>query len=104
MTLYINFRLLSVCNYQNRSDLMKLIISSLDFAHDVQCQVILSKILTSSDKDMRLYATKHLRVLLRAKMPFFNSWGLELLIPQVSLVLLSCPLFSTFSKPMVISA
>lgn len=62
---------------------MKLIISSLDFAHDVHSQVILGKILTSTDKEMRLYATKHLRVLLRAKMPFFNSWGLELLIPQV---------------------
>ena len=30
-----------------------------------------------------MYATRHMRVLLRAKMPFFNSWGLELLIPQV---------------------
>lgn len=61
-----------------------LIVSSLDFAHDVHAQVILGKILTSTDKEMRLYATRHLRVLLRAKMPFFNSWGLELLIPQVS--------------------
>lgn len=77
-------RLLDICNYQNRSDLMKLMVSSLDFAHDVHSQVILGKILTSTEMEMRLYATKHLRVLLRAKMSFFNSWGLELLIPQVS--------------------
>ena len=32
---------------------------------------------------MRLYATKHMHVLLRSKMPFFNSWGLEMLIYQV---------------------
>jgi rapamycin-insensitive companion of mTOR len=62
---------------------MKLTLSSLDFAHDIHAQVILCKILTSTDKEMRLYATRHLRVLLRAKMPFYNSWGLELLIPQV---------------------
>ena len=35
---------------------------------------------------MRLHATRHMRVLLRAKMPFFNSWGLELLIPQVQVM------------------
>ena len=34
-------------------------------------------------QEMRLYATRHMRVLLRAKMPFFNSWGLELLVPQL---------------------
>ena len=76
-------RLLDICNYQNRSYLMKLMLSSRDFAHDIHSQVILGKILTSTDKEMRLYATRHMRVLLRAKMPFFNSWGLELLIPQV---------------------
>lgn len=63
---------------------MKLMLSSLDFAHDIHAQVLLGKILTSTDREMRLYATRHLRVLLRAKMPFFNSWGLELLISQVS--------------------
>ena len=77
------FRLLVICNYHNRSDLMKLMISCLDFAHDVKSRVILGKVLTSADSKMRLYATKHMRVLLRSKMPFFNSWGLEMLIYQV---------------------
>lgn len=31
----------------------------------------------------RLYATSHLRVLLRARVPFFHSWGIELLVTQV---------------------
>ena len=77
------FSLLVICNYHNRSDLMKLMISCLDFAHDVKSRVILSKVLTSADPKMRLYATKHMRVLLRSKMPFFNSWGLEMVIYQV---------------------
>lgn len=68
---------------------MKLFLSSLDFSNDIHAQAILSKILTSTDKEMRLYATRQLRVLLRAKMPFFNSWGLELLISQVSAVVWS---------------
>ena len=80
------FRLLVICNYHNRSDLMKLMISCLDFAHDVKSRVILNKVLTSADSKMRLYATKHMRVLLRSKMPFFNSWGLEMLIYQVMYV------------------
>lgn len=31
----------------------------------------------------RLYATKHLRVLLRAGVDFFSSWGMELLVTQL---------------------
>lgn len=79
-------RFMDICNYQNRSDLMKLMISSLDFSHDHASQVVLSKVLTCTEKEMRLYATRHLRVLLRAKMPFFTSWGLELLVTQVRLI------------------
>lgn len=32
---------------------------------------------------MRIYATNHLRVLLRAQTPFFHTWGVELLITQL---------------------
>lgn len=31
----------------------------------------------------RLYATKHLRVLLRANVEFFSNWGMELLVTQL---------------------
>ncbi len=81
----LTYSLLDICNYPNRSDLMRLMITTLDFAHDVHSRVILNKLLTATHKEMRLYSTQHMRVLLRAKMPFFNSWGLELLLPQVGL-------------------
>jgi len=42
--------LLDICNYQNRSDLMKLIIATMDFSRDAYSRVILSKILTASDR------------------------------------------------------
>ena len=31
-----------------------------------------------------MYATKFMRVLLRAKTPYFSNWGMELLTNQVS--------------------
>ena len=31
----------------------------------------------------RLYATRHLRVLLRANAEFFSNWGMELLVTQL---------------------
>ena len=31
----------------------------------------------------RLYATRHLRVLLRANAEFFSNWGVELLVTQL---------------------
>ena len=30
-----------------------------------------------------MYATKHLRVLLRANVEFFSNWGMELLVTQL---------------------
>lgn len=35
------------------------------------------------EQTCRLYATKHLRVLLRASVEFFSSWGMELLVTQL---------------------
>lgn len=35
------------------------------------------------EQTCRLYATKHLRVLLRAGVEFFSSWGMELLVTQL---------------------
>ena len=45
--------LLDICNYQNRTDLMKLMLSTLDFGN-LQCRVILSKLLTSTDKVLKI--------------------------------------------------
>ncbi|CAG2069451.1 unnamed protein product, partial [Timema podura] len=46
-------------------------------------RVILSKVLTASTVSSRLYATQFLLVLLRAKLPDFHKWGVELLVNQL---------------------
>ena len=42
--------LLAVCDVPNRNDLLKLIVSSLDFSQDVYARVVLTKILTAGDQ------------------------------------------------------
>lgn len=42
--------LLAICDVPGRNDLLKLIVSSLDYSQDVYSKVVLSKILTSSDQ------------------------------------------------------
>uniref|UniRef100_A0A8B9ZIU1 Rapamycin-insensitive companion of mTOR n=1 Tax=Anas platyrhynchos TaxID=8839 RepID=A0A8B9ZIU1_ANAPL len=71
------------CLNCNQDHLLKLTISSLDYSRDGLARVILSKILTAATDSCRLYATKHLRVLLRANVEFFSNWGIELLVTQL---------------------
>ncbi|GAB0203087.1 rapamycin-insensitive companion of mTOR [Grus japonensis] len=47
----------------------------------VGCQF--TEFLLESEESCRLYATKHLRVLLRANVEFFSNWGIELLVTQL---------------------
>uniref|UniRef100_A0A670YLD4 RPTOR independent companion of MTOR complex 2 n=1 Tax=Pseudonaja textilis TaxID=8673 RepID=A0A670YLD4_PSETE len=75
--------LLNLCSLKNQDHLLKLTVSSLDYSRDGLARVILSKILTASTDNCRLYATKHLRVLLRANVEFFSNWGIELLVTQL---------------------
>ncbi|XP_068727211.1 rapamycin-insensitive companion of mTOR-like isoform X1 [Montipora capricornis] len=75
--------LLELCSLPSRDSLQKLIIASLDYSHSGIPRIILSKILTASSPATRLYATSHMRVLLRARVPFFHSWGIELLVTQL---------------------
>ncbi|NP_001267775.1 RPTOR independent companion of MTOR, complex 2 [Aplysia californica] len=62
---------------------VKLVISSLSFTADGSTRPILSKALTGTPDVCRLYATKMLRVLMRAGTPGFSSWGVELLVTQL---------------------
>uniref|UniRef100_A0A803XKZ2 RPTOR independent companion of MTOR complex 2 n=1 Tax=Meleagris gallopavo TaxID=9103 RepID=A0A803XKZ2_MELGA len=71
------------CLNCNQDHLLKLTVSSLDYSRDGLARVILSKILTAATDSCRLYATKHLRVLLRANVEFFSNWGIELLVTQL---------------------
>nr|XP_020511696.1 rapamycin-insensitive companion of mTOR-like [Labrus bergylta] len=75
--------LLSVCSLKNQEHLLKLTVSTLDYSTDGLSRVILSKVLTAANDTCRLYATKHLRVLLRAGVEFFSNWGMELLVTQL---------------------
>ncbi|KAK9522489.1 hypothetical protein VZT92_018949 [Zoarces viviparus] len=75
--------LLNLCCVKNQDAVLKLAVSTLDYSRDGLARVILSKILTAATDACRLYATKHLRVLLRANVEFFSSWGMELLVTQL---------------------
>ncbi|XP_024286935.1 rapamycin-insensitive companion of mTOR isoform X1 [Oncorhynchus tshawytscha] len=75
--------LLNICTLKNQDHLLKLTVSILDYSRDGLSRVILSKILTAATDNCRLYATKHLRVLLRANVEFFSNWGIELLVTQL---------------------
>ncbi|XP_067106175.1 rapamycin-insensitive companion of mTOR-like [Osmerus mordax] len=75
--------LLNLCTLKNQDLLLKLTVSTLDYSRDGLARVILSKILTAATDNCRLYATKHLRVLLRANVEFFSNWGIELLVTQL---------------------
>nr|XP_055054336.1 rapamycin-insensitive companion of mTOR [Misgurnus anguillicaudatus] len=75
--------LLNMCSMKNQDQLLKLTMSTLDYSRDGLARVILSKILTAGTDNCRLYATKHLRVLLRANVEFFSNWGMELLVTQL---------------------
>ncbi|KPP65251.1 hypothetical protein Z043_116347, partial [Scleropages formosus] len=75
--------LLSLCSLKNQDATLKLTVSALDYSRDGLARVILSKILTAATDNCRLYATKHLRVLLRANVEFFSNWGIELLVTQL---------------------
>ncbi|XP_075895237.1 rapamycin-insensitive companion of mTOR-like isoform X2 [Nelusetta ayraudi] len=75
--------LLNLCSVKNQDSVLKLAVATLDYSRDGLARVILSKILTAATDPCRLYATKHLRVLLRASVEFFSSWGMELLVTQL---------------------
>ena len=75
--------LFAVCAVEKREDLHKLILSSLDFSWDGCARAILNRLLTGGTNQMRLYATKYLRVFLRSRSPVFKSWGMEVLTTQV---------------------
>ncbi|XP_030004828.1 rapamycin-insensitive companion of mTOR-like [Sphaeramia orbicularis] len=76
--------LLNLCSLKNQEhQMLKLTVTTLDYSRDGLARVILSKILTAATDSCRLYATKHLRVLLRANVEFFSNWGIELLVTQL---------------------
>ena len=45
--------------------------------------VLIQQFFYNGIQETRLYATQHMRVFLRCIMPFFISWGMEMLITQL---------------------
>ncbi|GFS15783.1 rapamycin-insensitive companion of mTOR [Elysia marginata] len=62
---------------------VKLAISALNFSVDGSTRPILTKALTATADVCRVYATKMMRVLMRAGTPGFGQWGIEMLVTQL---------------------
>ncbi|XP_055313742.1 rapamycin-insensitive companion of mTOR isoform X2 [Sitodiplosis mosellana] len=75
--------LIQIVTTTNHPCYIKLIVSGLDYTVDALPRQVLEKALTASERSAgRLYATQFLLVLLRAKIPNFEVWGLPLLVKQ----------------------
>ncbi|EGU12160.1 hypothetical protein RTG_01774 [Rhodotorula toruloides ATCC 204091] len=83
-----------VAELRNREDLVKLIVDNMDYSSDGHARVFLSKALTSSYKNIRLFATDHLGTLLDVVSPVSNApctsrrpaaeeWQVGLLVQQL---------------------
>ncbi|KAF9171355.1 hypothetical protein BGX20_007728 [Mortierella sp. AD010] len=68
---------------RSRDDIVKRIITSMDYSIDGHPRVILSKIMTSGYKHIRLYATQHLGTVIKNDRNEFNDWAIRLLCTQL---------------------
>ncbi|KAF9355130.1 hypothetical protein BGX26_006953 [Mortierella sp. AD094] len=68
---------------RSRDDIVKRIITSMDYSFDGHPRVILSKIMTSGYKHIRLYATQHLGTVIKNDRNEFNDWAIRLLCTQL---------------------
>ncbi|XP_049290189.1 rapamycin-insensitive companion of mTOR [Anopheles funestus] len=67
---------------------VKLIVSGLDYSLEGEPRLILAKaLLRHPSPKARLYATQMLRVLLRARLPNFEVWGIQLMLKLVAAML-----------------
>ncbi|KAF9267369.1 hypothetical protein L218DRAFT_977972 [Marasmius fiardii PR-910] len=67
---------------KSREDLIRGIIESLDYNIDGHPRIVLSKALTTSNKRIQVFATRHLGELIR-KAPAAQAWMLRLLLTQL---------------------
>ncbi|KAF9928127.1 hypothetical protein FBU30_002629 [Linnemannia zychae] len=68
---------------RSRDDIVKKIITSMDYSMDGHPRVILSKIMTSGYKHIRLFATQHLGTVLKNDRGDSSDWGIRLLYTQL---------------------
>ncbi|WVF67846.1 hypothetical protein IAT40_002607 [Kwoniella sp. CBS 6097] len=67
---------------RSRDDIIRIIIECFDYTLDAHPRIVLSKALTSSYMETRLFATHHLGRLLQEQ-PNLLDWGLQLMITQL---------------------
>ncbi|KAF8942829.1 hypothetical protein BGZ47_006093 [Haplosporangium gracile] len=68
---------------RSRDDVVKKIITSTDYSMDGHPRVILSKVMTSGYKHIRLFATQHLGTVLKNDRGESSDWGIRLLYTQL---------------------
>jgi rapamycin-insensitive companion of mTOR len=71
-----------ILDLRSREDLIRLIITELDYTHDSHPRIILSKALTTCGKEIRLFATEHLPKLVEAG-GNVAKWAITLLVTQL---------------------
>ncbi|WVO18166.1 hypothetical protein L204_105869 [Cryptococcus depauperatus] len=67
---------------RSRDDIIRIVIECFDYTLDAHPRIVLSKALTSSYMETRLYATHHLGRLLQEQADLLD-WGLQLMITQL---------------------
>ncbi|KND04740.1 uncharacterized protein SPPG_00443, partial [Spizellomyces punctatus DAOM BR117] len=68
---------------RSRDDLVKAVVLSMDYSRDNHARVLLSKVMTSGYKHVRLASTCHLRNILQKGVEDFSDWGIQLLVTQL---------------------
>ncbi|KAF7968454.1 hypothetical protein HWV62_30535 [Athelia sp. TMB] len=71
-----------ICELRSREDLVKGIIQNLDYSIDGHSRIVLSKVLTSTYQNIRLFATNHLGELIKQSYQA-SAWTLRLLLTQL---------------------
>ena len=71
-----------ILDLRSREDLIRLIITELDYTHDSHPRIILSKALTTCGKEIRLFATSHLSKLVDQG-GGVAKWAIRLLVTQL---------------------
>lgn len=83
ISLVLLISLITLVRHTDHVCYVKLIVSGLNYSYEKLPRQVLEKALTlAKTRSGRLYATQFLAVLLRARLPNFEVWGLPLIIQQ----------------------
>lgn len=72
-----------LAEHKTRDDVIKLMLSCLDYSTFGHSRILLSKVMQSGYKSMRIYATNFCRHIMRSNVCDFKDWGIPLLVEQM---------------------